>query len=208
MPSSSRTFEQWNRRIHFYLGLYFVFFLWLFSLTGLMLNHGQWLVSLAANERSEERYDRPIELPPDATPLARARDVMRQLGIVGEVDITPQRPGFFNFNTSRPGDANVINVDLEQGRAAVRHFDNNLLARFRILHTFSGSRYNQPASERDWILTTVWVLAMDALAAGLIVMVLGSYYMWWRLKRRHGLGLFVLAAGVVTCGWFLPHALG
>jgi hypothetical protein len=43
---------------------------------------------------------------------------------------------------------------------------------------------------------------MDALAAGLIVMVLGSYYMWWRLKPKRQLGLIVLAAGYVACGWF------
>mgnify|MGYP003297306076 CR=1 FL=1 len=33
------------------------------------------------------------------------------------------------------------------------------------------------------------------LAAGLIVMVLGSYYMWWRLKKRKVLGIAVLGAG-------------
>jgi hypothetical protein len=53
------------------------------------------------------------------------------------------------------------------------------------------------------MVTTIWVLAMDALAAGLIVMVLGSYYMWWRLKPKRQLGVVVLTAGFVTCGWFL-----
>ena len=46
-------------------------------------------------------------------------------------------------------------------------------------------------------MTSIWVFAMDALAAGLIVMVLGSYYMWWRLKKRKALGLAALFAGVV-----------
>ena len=55
---------------------------------------------------------------------------------------------------------------------------------------------------RDWILTTVWVVAMDALAAGLIVMVLGSYYMWYRLKKSHTLGFAVLAAGFASCAMF------
>ena len=54
---------------------------------------------------------------------------------------------------------------------------------------------NQPATHRDWILTTVWVVAMDALAIGLVVMVFGSYYMWYLLKRRHALGWIVLAGG-------------
>ena len=44
---------------------------------------------------------------------------------------------------------------------------------------------------------------MDALAAGLIVMVLGSYYMWFRFKRRTlPLGVVTLAAGWACCAAF------
>ena len=71
------------------------------------------------------------------------------------------------------------------------------------MHTFSGSRYNSLATSRDWMLTSAWVLAMDALAAGLLVMVFGSYYMWYRLKPKRTLGWIALSAGVVTCGFFV-----
>jgi hypothetical protein len=203
MRSSTKVLEQWNRKIHFYLGLYFLCFLWLFALTGLLLNHGQWRVALAANARVESRSERRIDPPAGTTDLERAHDVMRQLGLAGEVDIPPQQAGTFQFSTSRPSDANTVRVNLEQGVASVQHFENSHWARFRILHTFSGSRYNQPASQRDWMVTSVWVFAMDALSVGLIVMILGSYYMWWRLKPKHALGLLSLAAGVAACGWFV-----
>ena len=55
MPSSGKAFEVWNRKLHYYLGLYFLFFLWLFSLTGLMLNHQQWFTDLY--DRHEVSYD-------------------------------------------------------------------------------------------------------------------------------------------------------
>jgi hypothetical protein len=202
-------FEKWNRKLHFYLGLYFLFFLWLFSLTGLLLNHGQWLIAMAANERKETRYERTIDLPAGTTDLDRARDVMRQLSLQGEMDLpaVPQEPGRLAFSVSRPNDASQIRVDLDTRLASIQHFDNSRWATFRIFHTFSGSRYNQPASRRDWMATSMWVLAMDALAAGLIVMVLGSYYMWWRLKPKRQLGLIVLAAGYVACGWFFTSFL-
>jgi len=203
MSFSTKRLETWNRRFHFYLGLYFLFFLWLFSLSGLMLNHGQWQVSLAANGRTEQRYERSIEPPVGATEKDRARHVMLQLAIVGELDMPAQRPGELSFNTSRPSDSSQVRVDLVQNRAIVQHFTTGHLSRFRNLHTFSGSRYNQPASERDWVVTTIWVVAMDALAAALMVMVFGSYYMWWRLKKRHGLGLAALLLGFLACGWFV-----
>lgn len=202
MPSSVKALEVWNRKLHFYLGLYFLFFLWLFSLTGLMLNHQQWFRDLY--ERKETRYDTLIETPAGVTTLERTQDLVRQLNLRGEIDWPASQPaGHLDFTVSRPNGSAQIRVDLNAKKAYVRELDNNEQHAFQIFHTFSGSRFNQPASRRDWVVTSLWVWAMDALAAGLIIMVLGSYYMWYRLKKRRALGIAVLAAGFLSCGIFL-----
>jgi hypothetical protein len=159
----------------------------------------------AANQRRETRYEQAIEVPGGTSDLERARDLMRQLKLTGEIDwpTAVQPAGKLNFNVSRPTDASQVRVDLLQNRATVQHFDNGGWGVFRIFHTFSGSRVNVPGSRRDWMLTTIWVIAMDALAAALVVMVLGSYYMWYRLKPKRRLGFGVLAAGALSCGAFL-----
>ena len=200
------TLELWNRKLHYYLGLYFLFFLWLFSLTGLMLNHQQWFTGLY--ERDQTSYDAPIDRLAGETQLARTRDAMRQLNLEGEIDWPVIQPvGHLDFSVSRPTGAAQVRVDINAGKAYVREFENGHLHAFQIFHTFSGSRFNQPASRRDWIMTSVWVVAMDALAAGLVIMVLGSYYMWWRLKKRKTLGIAALAAGVCACGVFVAGLL-
>lgn len=204
MPLSARGFEAWNRRLHYYLGLYFLFFLWLFSVTGLMLNHQQWFSDLY--RRAESAYDMPIETPTGESTLERTRDLMRQLDLIGEIDWPVSQPvGHIDFSVSRPSASAQVRVDLNAKTAYVRTFDNNSKLTFQVLHTFSGSRFNQPASRRDWMVTSLWVWAMDALAAGLIIMVLGSYYMWYRLKRRRGLGVAVLGCGLVSCTAFLIY---
>lgn len=209
MPSSVKTFvtvELWNRKVHYYFGLFFLFFLWLFSLTGLLLNHPQWRI--ASGDRRETRYERTIEAPAGDTEFARARHVMGQLKLTGEINWPPsQKPGHLDFSISRPNDASQIQVDLLQDRASVQHFENGRWATFRIFHTFSGSRFDAPATDRDWILTSLWVIAMDALAVALNVMVLGSYYMWYRLKKRRALGIVALSAGVLSCGLFVAGFL-
>ena len=203
---ASKTFELWNRRLHYYLGLYFLFFLWLFSLTGLMLNHQQWFRNLY--ERTETRYTSEIATPVGDTVLAQTRDVMRQLRLVGEIDWSAVQPvGHIDFSVARPNGAAQVRVDINAKTAYVREFENGHLHAFQIFHTFSGSRYSQPASQRDWMMTSVWVFAMDALAAGLIVMVFGSYYMWWRLKKRKTLGVIVLFAGTASCAIFVVGLL-
>ena len=207
MPSSVKGFAGWNRQLHYYLGLYFLFFLWVFSATGLMLNHQQWFSNLY--ERVETSYETPIEEPSSSdTDLARARDLMRQLKLRGEIDWPEsQLVGHLDFNVSRPTGSALVRVDLNAKQAFIRQFDNNPGHSFQIFHTFSGSRFNQPASRRDWIVTSMWVWAMDALAAGLIAMVLGSYYMWYPLKKRRTLGVVVLTAGLASCGLFLAGFL-
>src|SRR5215210_4529914 len=112
MPSSTKgsrgvaAFEKWNRKVHYYLGLYFLLFLWLFSLTGLLLNHGQWPIAIRANQRSEARYERDIQPPGGSAIDAQVRDVVRQLGLRGEIDITPvQQAGTLAFTVNRPSDS-------------------------------------------------------------------------------------------------------
>ena len=207
MPSSVKGFDVWNRQLHYYLGLYFLFFLWVFSATGLMLNHQQWFSNLY--ERVETNYEMPIEAPLSSdTDLARARNLMRQLELRGEIDWPESQPvGHLDFNVSRPNGSAQVRVDLNAKRAFIRQFDNSAPHSFQIFHTFSGSRFTQAASRRDWIVTSMWVWAMDALAVGLIVMVLGSYYMWYRLKKRRTLGVVVLTAGLASCGLFLTGFL-
>jgi hypothetical protein len=77
--------EAWNRRLHYYLGLYFLLFIWLFSFTGLLLNHPRWSLSRIPND-AKPAYERPIEPPRGGADLERARDVMRQLRLTGEID--------------------------------------------------------------------------------------------------------------------------
>ena len=196
--------EAWNRRFHYYLGLYFLLFIWLFSFTGLLLNHPRWALSRIPNDPSPP-YEVTIAPPAGDTELARATDVVLQLGLRGEVD-WPQaaaRPGRLDFNLAYPKRAFQISVDLTQNRATVRPVERDLWSALRITHTFSGSRYNSPGMRRDWIVTSVWVVAMDALAVGLLVMVFGSYFMWYRLKAKRTLGWIALSAGVIGCAVFV-----
>src|SRR6202171_1954093 len=137
--SASAVLEKWNRKLHCYLGLYLLFFLWLFLRTGLILNHGQWKLAQAAAQRRETRHEWLIHPPSGNTDVDRARDLMRQLHLVGEVDLPAagQPPGHFDFNVGRPKDASSVRVDLVERKASIQHFENGGWAVFRLFHTFS-----------------------------------------------------------------------
>jgi hypothetical protein len=107
------------------------------------------------------------------------------------------------FRVVKPGETSDVVADLAAGTAHVKKIRVNGWGAARVLHTFSGVRINDPSFRRDWVITKIWSFAMDALAAGLLVMVLSGYYMWFRLKSKRLMGMAALIAGYVVCGFFI-----
>ena len=171
-----------------------------------MLNHQQWFTDLY--DRHEVSYDPAIETPAGDTRAEQTLDLMRQLKLRGEVEWPASQPvGHIDFNVARPNGAAQVRVDLNAKQAYVKEFKNGRLHAFQIFHTFSGSRFNQPASRRDWILTSLWVFAMDALAVGThrdgarqLLHVVAAEEVE---GARHGR----LAIGFATCGAFVAGLL-
>jgi len=196
----------WNRRLHFYLGLYFLFFVWLFALTGLLLNHGSWRFAEFWPNRKVTTVQSPIRPPVGDTTLERAQDLMRQLGIAGEVQSLTNRvdPARLDFAVSRPGHSFDLKVDLVAASATVRRTELNGWGILHTLHTFTGVRLGAPANQRDWLMTTVWAIAMDAVAVGLIFMVLSGVILWLgRPSRQRLWGGVALSLGLLVCGCFV-----
>lgn len=202
--ATERKFSLWNRRLHYYVGLYFLFFVWLFALTGLLLNH-HWSFAEFWPNRKVTDSAHAILVPPAGAPLDNARDLMRQLGVAGEIQWVNTRPvaDRLEFRVNRPGQNIEIKADFILRRATVQRTDVNTWGVLHVLHTFTGVRANDPANQRDWILTTVWALAMDAVAAGLIFMVGSGIVMWLGLSGKRLVGMIALASGTVACGWFV-----
>jgi hypothetical protein len=199
------SFLVWNRRVHYYLGLYLLFFIWLFAFTGLLLNHPRWQFAQFWPNRIQSTTEHALGSVTTGADIDRARDVMRQLGIAGEVQWPATQPanGPFTFQVTRPGSVVDVKADLRAGRATTQRTHLNTWGVMHVLHTFTGSPAADSRNRRDWMLTTVWALSMDAVAVGLIVMVLGSYVMWLRLGAKRRWGIVALALGFGSCGAFV-----
>lgn len=203
--SAADVFLVWNRRFHYYLGLYLLFFCWLFVCTGLLLNHPRWQFAQFWPNRVQTTTEHQFQVPLAVTDVERARDLMRQFGITGEIQWPTAQPAGapFAFQVSRPGLVIEVNADLESGRATLQRNHVNAWGVMHVLHTFIGVRPGDSRNARDWTLTTVWALSMDAVAAGLIVIVFSSYIMWYQLKPKRRGGAVALVLGFVTCGAFV-----
>jgi hypothetical protein len=202
---ASDAFFLWNRRLHYYLGLYLLFFTWLFVFTGLLLNHPRWQFAQFWPNRVQSTTEHALEPVTAVLDVDRAREVMRKLGIAGEVQWPATQPakGPFTFQVSRPGLVVDVKADLRAGRATLQRTQLNTWGVMHVLHTFTGAPAADSRNRRDWWLTAVWALSMDAVAAGLIVMVVSSYIMWFRLRAKRFGGIVALFLGFTSCGAFI-----
>src|SRR3954469_17493053 len=206
-PNQSRSWmalERWNRKLHFYSGLFLFLFLWLFAASGLLLNHPSWNFDEYWKNRRETNYEREISNPgPEVKgDLAQAHEIMRQTGIDGEILWTTTRTdtNVFDFQVRRLGLYFFIKADFARRVVSVRQADVNVWGVMKVLHTFSGVQLDDPRNRRDWALTSLWAYSMDGVAIGLIFMVLSSFYMWYQLPQKRVFGLIVIGVGSLACG--------
>lgn len=206
VPGESRTSAHaWNRKVHYYLGLYLLVFLWFFSISGLVLNHSSWEVAQFWRHREEATTQHAIRIPEVTGDVAMAMDLMRQLGIVGEPgeikrSADTQR---FEIQVVKPGHVYRVVARMDSARAAVTEIQINAWGVMDALHKFTGVSREDRERTRDWVLTSIWSLAMDALAAGMVALVGTGLYLWYRLKAKRVAGIIALTLGIACCMFFL-----
>ena len=77
----AKSFLKWDRKVHIFTGLYMLLFLWVFAVSGLLLNHPDWLDA----QPHRRPTDHLVALPDSGTNLEKAQDIMGQLGLWGEI---------------------------------------------------------------------------------------------------------------------------
>jgi len=194
--------EKWNRKLHIYVGLYLLIFLWLFAVSGLLMNHPRWFEHQPERTRSQQE----VRLPDATSALAKARDVKSQLRLTGEIIQRAQKnPGHLVFMVMRPNERHAVDLDLRTRIASVEHIAIQPADTLGDLHTFTGIRgiWNEPDSRRDWLATRLWSFSIDAICVGLMFLVVSSVYMGYRLKKKRQWVLASFALGVLACSFFI-----
>jgi hypothetical protein len=199
----SQQLGNWNRIIHIYLGLYLLFFIWLLSVSGLLLNHPTWRIAQFWPDREQSSFEQVVHLREEMDDWEKANEVMLQLSISGEIEQIVSTEGF-RVQVVKPGQIfNIRIIDPETNLAQVEVIQVNAWGVLHMLHSFTGVRIDNPKKQRDWIWTRVWSICLDAVAIGLVLLVISGIYMWYRGKTKKPVELACLVAGTVVCSFFL-----
>jgi len=194
---------RWNQKMHVYVGLGLLVFVWLFAVSGLVLNHPKWKFAQYWSGRQESSADRPVELPAVPTDAARARNLMEQLGLAGEIDQIKVSADRFEFRVVTPARIVTVGVDLAGSLAHVQQVKVNGWGVLSGLHHLTGVHKDLPSLMRNSVATRLWSIAMDAVCAGLVLLVLSGLCIWVQRGGRLLPGAMSLLLGILVCGLLL-----
>ncbi|MFC1614012.1 PepSY-associated TM helix domain-containing protein [Gemmatimonadota bacterium] len=186
------------RQVHVYAGFAMFLPLLLFAVSGFMLNH-RWPLWETWNERREVQEQVSVEVPADGTALEKARSVLGQLGLAGEVStvvLEPQEDSL-QVRAQRPGQIVQLDLMLSSGRGTLKRTQLDGWFVVRNLHTLTGLHSNLQ-EKKNWTWTRAWSLVMDFSAVIMVLLAATGLYLWTVSEERRWAGLTVLALGALA----------
>lgn len=198
-----RNLNFWNRKIHIHLGLFLLLFIWLFSISGLLLNHGSWEFASFWEQRKQKESVTEMTLPIGLDSAGLLHLVMEKLEISGEVTNVKYSADAFDFRVGSPGVGRDLHVDVRRGTVSQKEYELNIWGKIRTLHTFNGVDKKNIDKQPNWIITHVWRFAMDGIAVALIFLCVSSWIMWYKIRKDYRWSATVLIAGFLTSIYFV-----
>jgi uncharacterized protein len=188
-------FLKWLRRTHAWLGLWGAVLGLLFGFTGILLNHRS-VLKIPAAKNSETQFEVSLSDPLPADPAALGRMLQAELKLdkpAARPRVEPAKPVAWGEGKMRqperwqltfatPDETVTAEYWVGNHSVAVRRVDPNFFAWLTRLHMGTGAGVG-------------WILLVDTLAGGLIVLALTGLLLWTKL---HGPRLVALGL-VGTC---------
>jgi len=199
-----RKMNYWSRKFHIHLGLLLLLFIWMFSISGLLLNHGHnWKFTGFWEERKENTIVTPVYNISNLDSATLVNHIMHQLKISGEVTQVWLTADSLDFRVSIPGHERNLHVNFRTGLCTQKEMIFNVWGKLRTLHTFNGVNKNNPDIQPNWIITRIWQFTKDIIAIGLIILCISSWIMWYKLRKNYRWGLIILLSGLAITFCFV-----
>ncbi|NOY36305.1 MAG: hypothetical protein GXO83_01870 [Chlorobi bacterium] len=198
-------FRKWNQKIHIYLGLCLLFFIWLFGFSGLLLNH-HWDFAKSWEKRKEISYNKTIQINSVREKNILVHEIMNKLNLKGSIYNLrfSDDSVLLNFIISKPGTRYDIQAHLNDGKIMIRKTKLDKWEIMRSLHKIRNPTSKEQGERYQAVPAIIWSLSIDVLSAGLIIICLGGWYLWLQVPgKRFYAGLISFTTGLFLCIYIL-----
>jgi hypothetical protein len=189
------------RRTHMYLALLLSPWMLMYALSTTAMNHRETLERLEEDGPSgwvlESRSTYTGVVAPDATRRAIAAQILRDLELEGDFDVSRnRRNGRLTIRRQAALTPRRVVFDPASGELSVERQERRLLALMQRLHHRRGFGAGTT-------LDNLWATAVDLVILSMLVWAASGLWMWWQMRIVRRWGAVSLAAGVVLFGFFL-----
>jgi hypothetical protein len=205
MTKQKKGLLKWNLKIHIYIGLFLLFFIWLFGFSGLLLNH-HWEFASFWEERNEISYEETIHISEEREQFALVNEIKEKLNLNGSIsNISISNDSILlNFIISKPGTRYDIKANLDDGAISISEMKFNGWGIMRALHTVRNPTTKEEGDRYQAIMASIWGVSLDIVSISLIVLCLGGLFAWLQVRgKRFYLGLISVLSGIALCIFFL-----
>jgi hypothetical protein len=205
MNKQKKGLLKWNLKIHIYIGLYLLFFIWLFGFSGLLLNH-HWKFANFWDERKEASFERTFTISGEREQYTLVHDIMHKIDLNGSISNLKfsEDSIFLNFIISKPGTRYDIQANLIDGNILIKEMRFNKWGIMRALHVLRNPSLKKQGDRYQSAIAYIWSISMDIVSVSLILLCFGGWYLWIKTPRKRFFrGLIAVASGFIICICFL-----
>jgi hypothetical protein len=187
--------SHFNRRLHLYLGLCLLPWLFMYGVSSIPFAHGQFFQKRDEAKklplwtvRLQQPLDRPV--PDDPVALrAFGRALLNDLGV--------EAPNF-GVNRPNPKTLNVYAFSFRQSTRVVYALDQKKVTvedrRFRFDQFLTGWHARGGFEQEGWPQKS-WGVVVDLVAVAMVVWILSGFILWWGLPVARGWGWVAILSG-------------
>jgi hypothetical protein len=182
----------WIRDLHLYFGLFLSPFVLLFAVSTILFNH-TWTPWAGGGEPQTRTV--AVQPPAGLEGIERARDLLRQAEVSGEIRHLRGEGDRFTIPVIGPGWEATVRVDLAEGFAEVTERTTGFWNAILYLHKSPGP--HSAAIRGNWTFTLAWRWLIDGVVCLILFVSASGIYLWWALRAERRTGLVLLGAGGV-----------
>jgi len=200
MNTTAYSFIRVLGRIHLYAGLFISPFVVIYAVTAIMFNH-RLGTDPDAYEVTGRKAGMRVTVDNSLENLQLAQDLMRQFGLHGEIDNVFRNDKSVNIPVSRPGETDIVRVDLVNSTADIEHRKTGIAGALIYLHSRPGPHV--VAIRGNWFWIKVWRVLADLTVYVLLVLTISGPVVWLALKQKTRVGLVVVVFSLAVIALLL-----
>ncbi len=193
-----------TRNLHLYTGVLLSPLVVLFAITGIFFNHAWNPLGAGQREPVRTRGLR-VQVRENQQGLVQARDILRQLGVEGEINFVTRSRTALTIPVMLPGKQIEVRVNLRDSTADITERGTGIGGALLYLHASPGQ--HNANIRGNWIYTRLWGFVADGAVYLILFLSASGILLWTGAKAERRTGLVMIGLGSLSLALILVAVL-